>query len=182
MEEKLANALRKIAIVGPESTGKSLMARRLAKEFKTWYVPEYSRYYCEGLNRTYTLQDELNMFYGQVALENSLVDVIEHPLLFCDTTILTVKVWSDHLFGFTPPEVLAEIRHRHYDYYLLMDIDLPWEDDPLRDFPDKREYFMEVWKKELHDLNASYTIIRGKGEERYLNGIRAVNAAVNYLK
>ncbi len=180
MEKKLENTLRKIAIVGPESTGKSFMASRLAREFETWYVPEYSRYYCEGLDKTYTLQDELNMFYGQVALENSLVDVIDHPLLFCDTTILTVKIWSDHLFGSTPPEVLAEIRLRPYDYYLLMDIDLPWEDDPLRDFPDKREYFMEVWKMELSDLNADYTIIRGEGEVRYQNGIHAVRSFLKH--
>lgn len=179
MEEKLESTLRKIAIVGPESTGKSFMAIRLAREFKTWYVPEYSRYYCEGLDKTYTLQDELNMFYGQVALENCLVDVNDHPLLFCDTTIITVKVWSDYLFGSTPPEVLAEIRDRPYDHYLLMDIDLPWEDDPLRDFPDKREYFMEVWKRELSDLSADYTIIRGKGESRYQNGILAVRSFLN---
>lgn len=174
MEKKLENTLRKIAVVGPESTGKSFMAKRLAQEFGTWYVPEYSRYYCEGLDKSYTLEDEVNIFYGQVALENSLVDVIDHPLLFCDTTILTVKIWSDHLFGSTPPEVLTEIHHRYYDYYLLMDIDLPWEDDPLRDFPDKRDHFMNVWKKELSDLDAEYSIIRGIGEDRYLNGVQAV--------
>lgn len=150
------------------------MAKRLAREFDTWYVPEYSRYYCEGLDRQYTLQDEVNIFYGQVALEDSLMDVISNPILFCDTTILTVKIWSDHLFGSTPTEVLSEIRDRHYDHYLLMDIDLPWVDDPLRDFPDKRDYFMEVWKNELENLNADYTIIRGIGEERYQNGIKAV--------
>lgn len=63
----------KIAVVGPESTGKSTMAQFLAKEFKTVCVPEYSRYYCQGLNNKYTLQDEVNMFYGQVALEEALV-------------------------------------------------------------------------------------------------------------
>jgi len=174
MEEKLDNTLQKIAIIGPESTGKSFMARRLAQVFDTWYVPEYSRYYCEGLENQYTLENEVNIFYGQIALEDSLVDVIQKSLLFCDTTILTVKIWSDHLFGSTPTEVLAEIRNRPYDYYLLMDIDLPWVDDPLRDFPDKRDYFMVVWKKELRDLNAGYTIIRGEGEERYQNGVEAV--------
>lgn len=174
MEEKLAGTPRKIAVVGPESTGKSLMARRLAKEFDTWYVPEYSRYYCAGLDNQYTLQDEVNIFYGQIALEDSIVDVAPPHLLICDTTILTVKIWSDYLFGSTPEQVLDEIRNRTYDFYLLMDIDLPWEDDPLRDFPDKRSHFMEVWTRELNALKARYQIINGLGEERYRNGIRVV--------
>lgn len=156
------------------------MAKRLAREFKTWYVPEYSRYYCEGLDNEYTLEDEVNIFYGQLALEDSLLDVVDQPLLFCDTTILTVKIWSDYLFKHTPEEVLAEIRIRPYDLYLLMDIDLPWEDDPLRDFPEKRGYFMDIWKKELKDLNATYVIINGQGEDRYQNGINAVQKFLHH--
>lgn len=179
MEKQLAVTPCKVAIVGPESTGKSMMAHRLAREFGTLYVPEYSRYYCEGLHNEYTLQDEVNIYFGQIALEDGIIDVIPHSLLFCDTTILTVKIWSDYLFGSTPEIVLDEIRRRNYDRYLLMDIDLPWVDDPLRDFPDKREYFLEVWKNELEVLNARYQIISGLGEERYRNGIRAVR---NYLK
>lgn len=174
MEEKLGKTLRKIAVVGPESTGKSMMTRRLAQEFGVWYVPEYARYYCEDLNNQYTLQDEINIYYGQVAMENAIVDATPERLIFCDTTILTVKIWSDYLFDHTPPQVLQEIRRRSYDLYLLMDIDLPWEDDPLRDFPDKREYFMGVWKDELKALDAEFKIVSGLGEERYQNGIEVV--------
>ena len=174
MEKKLVETIRKIASVGPESTGKSCMARRLAGEYKTWYVPEYSRYYCQGLDRQYTIQDELNIFYGQLALEDSIVNVTDHSLLFFDTTILTVKIWSDYLFGRTPDRVIEEIKWRHYDHYLLLNIDLPWEDDPLRDFPDKREYFMEIWEKELIALKVDYTIVSGAGEDRYQKGIELV--------
>lgn len=174
MEKKLEKSLRKIAVVGPESTGKSLMTSRLAREFGTWYVPEYSRYYCEGMDNQYTLEDEVNIFYGQVAMENALVETTAENLIFSDTTILTVKIWSDYLFGETPAHVLEEIRNRSYDLYLLMDIDLPWVDDPLRDFPDKRPYFLEVWKKELDALDGRYQIIRGLGEDRYQNAIKVV--------
>ena len=167
MEEKLESTLCKIAVVGPESTGKSIMTSQLAREFETWYVPEYSRDYFQGSDKQYTLQDEVNVFHGQVALENAIMDATPENLLFCDTTILTVKIWSDYLFGATPENVLNEIGTRPYDLYLLMDIDLPWEDDPLRDFPDKRDYFMEVWKKELVGLDARYEVVRGLGEERF---------------
>ncbi|MBY5957323.1 ATP-binding protein [Membranicola marinus] len=175
MEKKLGKSLQKIAVVGPESTGKSYMAKHLAREFDCFYVPEYSRYYCQGLERNYTMTDEVNIFHGQVAMEDGFLDVVRQSLLMCDTTILTVKIWSDHLFGYTPGNVLDEIRRRNYDFYLLMDIDLPWEDDPLRDFPNKRAHFKEIWRTELRSLNADFQIIRGLGEERLQNGIRAVN-------
>lgn len=168
--------LIKIAVVGPESTGKSIMAQRLAKHFGTVYVPEYSREYCRGLNREYSIQDELNMFYGQLALERSLIPLAKNNVLVCDTTFLTIKVWCDHLFNTTPTVVLEALAYIHYDYYLLMDIDLPWEDDPLRDFPHLREHFMQVWKRELDTLNAPYSIISGVGDERFENALSATLA------
>lgn len=164
----------KIAIVGPESTGKSAMARFLSEQLNTIAVPEYARFYCEDLNNNYTLDDEINMFYGQVALEKALLSFCVDDLMVLDTTILTIKIWSDHLFGHTPEKVLNAIKQRRYDLYLLMDIDLPWEDDPLRDFPDKRDYFMEIWTKELNDLGAEYRIISGIGEQRFENGLAVV--------
>lgn len=169
--------LIKIAVVGPESTGKSWVSERLARVFGTVCVPEYSREYCRNLNRAYTLQDELNIFYGQLALERSLEPLAVHKLLFCDTTFMTVKIWCDYLFGSTPKEVNGQLKNQHYDFYLLMDIDLPWVDDPLRDFPEpeQRKYFLSVWEKELKALNANYQIISGIGEERYLNAKKVVD-------
>lgn len=163
--------LRKIAVVGPESTGKSTVSHALAEHFGTVCVPEYARHYCEGLDRQYTLQDEINIFYGQLALEKSLLPLAQNNLLICDTMILTVKIWCDHLFDHTPLPVLDELSKVSYDYYLLMDIDLPWEDDPLRDFPSDREYFMEIWHKELRTIGAHYDVISGTGEQRQKNAI-----------
>lgn len=170
----LPHQLLKIAVVGPESTGKSTMAKKLAESWKTVCVPEYARYYCQNLNNQYTLQDELNMYYGQIALEESLLPLATDRLIVADTTIMTIKIWSDHLFGHTPEEVLKEIARRKYDFYLLMDIDLPWEDDPLRDFPEERPHFLKIWKKELTAIDASYSLISGQGAARLENGINAV--------
>lgn len=167
--------LIKIAVVGPESTGKSTMAQYLAEKFQTVCVPEYSRYYCQSLNNKYTLQDEVNMFYGQVALEEALLPLAKDNILICDTTFMTVKIWSDHLFNHTPKEVTDKIQQHPYELYLLMDIDLPWQDDPLRDFPEQREHFMEIWKTELEAVGGQYRIISGEGQQRLENGLTAVN-------
>ncbi len=170
MQEKLI----KIAIVGPESTGKSIMTETLAAHFDTVCVPEYARQYCEGLDRKYTLEDELAIFHGQQALEQSMIPRARHNLLFCDTMILTVKIWCDHLFGYTPQVVLDALQKADYDLYLLMDIDLPWQDDPLRDFPEDREYFMDIWLRELQSLGVSYEIISGLGDQRLKNALAAI--------
>ncbi len=170
--------LLKVAVVGPESTGKSTMAKYLAEQMKTVCVPEYARYYCQNLHNQYTLQDEVNIFYGQLALEEALIPLAKNNILICDVTIMTIKVWCDHLFRDTPQEVKEEIKNRKYDLYLLMDFDLPWEDDPLRDFPEHRAHFMNVWKKELDTINASYTVISGLGKERLERGLKAVKSSI----
>jgi NadR type nicotinamide-nucleotide adenylyltransferase len=168
----------KIAVVGPESTGKSTMSAYLAKHYNTVWVPEFARDYCSKLTEPPTWQDEINMFYGQLELEKELLPQAG-KLLICDTTFITVKIWSDHVFGKTPQEVLELLPHYTYDLYLLLNIDLPWEEDPLRDFPDMREHFMDIWYKELNALNANYVLISGAGHERYN---RAVAAIDDFLK
>lgn len=165
---------KKIAIVGPESTGKSTLTSQLAKHYQTLWVPEYARYYCAALTEDCDLQDEVNMFHGQLALEESIMAIAEKDFIFCDTTFLTVKIWSDEVFGETPEIVLNALPQHHYDLYLLMDIDLPWQEDPLRDFPHKREHFMQVWHKELQALNAHYVLVGGL-EDRLNNCIEQVD-------
>ncbi len=166
--------VKKIAIVGPESTGKSTMSAYLADHYHTIWVPEFARDYCAKLTAPPTWQDEINMFHGQLALEKKLLPKA-NKLLICDTTFITVKIWSDHTFGKSPQEVLDELPKHPYDLYLLLNIDLPWEHDPLRDFPHMREHFMDVWHKELHALNARYKVITGTGPERYSNAVNAID-------
>ena len=117
------------------------------------------------------------MFYGQLTLEAEMLP-LANGLLICDTTFITVKIWSDYTFGRTPQEVLDELPKHPYDLYLLLDIDLPWEEDPLRDFPHMREHFRDIWLKELTALNARYVVISGLGDDRYEN---AVNAIDNFI-
>jgi NadR type nicotinamide-nucleotide adenylyltransferase len=170
--------VKKIAIVGPESTGKSTITQQLAKHYQTLWVAEYARYYCEALTGPCTMQDEINMYHGQVALEESVLSMAEKDFIFCDTTFVTVKIWSDEMLGSTPQIVLDNLAKRTYDFYLLMDIDLPWQEDPLRDFPHMREHFMQVWHKELKGLNANYVVISGI-EDRLQNAVAAVDSFLN---
>jgi NadR type nicotinamide-nucleotide adenylyltransferase len=176
----MERSVLKIAVVGPESTGKSTMSAYLAKHYNTVWVPEFARGYCEALTEPCTWQDEINMFYGQLALEAEYLPKANN-LLICDTTFITVKIWSDEIFGRSPQEVLDELPKHPYDLYLLLNIDLPWEEDPLRDFPHMREHFMDVWHKELDALGARYILISGTGYDRYENAVKAVDGFISNL-
>jgi NadR type nicotinamide-nucleotide adenylyltransferase len=161
----ISEEIKKIAVVGPESTGKSTISAQLADHYNTVWVPEFAREYCAALTAPCNWQDEINMFRGQLALEKQMLP-LANKILICDTTFITVKIWSEHMFDEAPPEVLEELPKHPYDLYLLMDIDLPWQEDPLRDFPHMREHFMEVWHKELKALNANYHVISGSDQQR----------------
>jgi NadR type nicotinamide-nucleotide adenylyltransferase len=166
---------KKIAIVGPESTGKSTLSAQLAEHYNTIWVPEFAREYCAQLTEPCTWEDEIKMFHGQIALEDKLMPQA-NEILICDTMFLTVKIWCEHTFGRAPKEVVNELAKRRYDLYLLMDIDLPWYEDPLRDFPHLREHFMEVWRNELDALGANYTTISGNYGERVKNAVAAIDS------
>ena len=172
--------VKKIAIVGPESTGKSTVAAQLARHYNTVWVPEYAREYCAALTEPCTWHDEIKIFYGQIETEEKLL-ARANKVLICDTTFLTVKIWSEHIFGRSPQQVLDELPKRPYDKYLLMNIDLPWQEDPLRDFPHMREHFMEIWHKELKSLHADYSVISGNDEERFQNAVKIIDSYLDHL-
>lgn len=159
--------------MGPESTGKSAISSFLAQYYNTVWVPEYAREYCETLNHMPTMADELNMLRGQLALEDRMIEKANR-LIFCDTMFLTVKIWSEFEFKTYPSEVDTALAVRSYDFFLIMNIDLPWQEDPLRNFPDLREHFMKIHTKEISSLGKPYAIISGFGHEREKNAIRAV--------
>jgi NadR type nicotinamide-nucleotide adenylyltransferase len=164
----------KVAVVGPESTGKSATSAFLAEQFNCLWVPEYAREYCSALDREASLEDEINMFHGQLKLEQNYIQASTKPLLICDTTILNVKIWCDYVFHQTPDFIVDEIHHHPYDLYLLMDIDLPWEDDPLRNFKDKRSVFFEIFQKELRDLRATFEVVTGLENDRFFRALEIV--------
>ena len=63
-------------------------------------------------------------------------------MVFCDTDLLVIKIWSEHSFGYCPDWILRRIEQQQYDLVLLLNVDLPWEPDPLREHPHHRQYFL----------------------------------------
>lgn len=166
---------KRIAITGPESTGKSTLSARLASHYQTVWVPEYARGYLAQLNRPYTIDDLLRIAKGQVESEKTLLKKASQ-VLFSDTELIVTKVWSEHAFGTCPAWILQGIEQQRYDLYLLTGIDIPWQPDPQREHPHLREYFYQLYRRELQERNLNFVEIWGNESERLNKAIQAVEA------
>lgn len=167
----------KVVVIGPESTGKSTLSERLAGHYQTIWVPEYARQYLEELPRSYAQQDLLKIAEGQLALEDER-EKLANKLLICDTDLHVVKVWSEHKFGNCDPRILEMMAMRKYDLYLLTYIDIPWEEDPQREYPDPamREYFYRIYKDIVASSGIPWAEVHGNYEERLEMAIRITDA------
>lgn len=170
--------MKRIAITGPESTGKSWLCENLAAYFDVYWVREYAREYLEKIERPYIYNDLKEIAKGQFKSENSAASKagkLNHRLLFCDTDFLVLYIWSIKKYGKCDPYIINKLKEHKYDLYLLCNIDLPWEYDPLRENPDEREILFKMYESALKDFNLPYRIISGKGEKRMINAVKFID-------
>lgn len=175
--------IKKIVIIGPESTGKSTLCTLLADHYKTEWCSEFARDYLLSNGMDYNTADLVNIAKGQLALEDEITTTInEPPLLFVDTDMYVMKVWSEYVFGECDFFILDQIVKRKYDYYLLCNIDLPWVKDELREYPDEkpRIELFNIYKDLLINQTVPWTMISGTYEERLAKAIEAVDALIDF--
>jgi nicotinamide riboside kinase len=168
----------KIALFGPESTGKTTLAKQLAEYYETEWVPEFARDYLqekwEENQHICVADDMMPIAYGQVALENKKLSSAK-KYLFCDTNLMVTKVFSEMYYGFSDP-LLHEAALKHeYDLFFLTDIDVPWEKDDIRDTPDERETVFSVFKQTLIDAKKTFITLSGDKECRLAKATAIIN-------
>jgi nicotinamide riboside kinase len=224
-------AITKIVVIGPESTGKSTLCKKLAAHYNSLWVPEYAREYLEKKGTEYNYENLLDIAKGQIALEdriagggdqvsgigdqvsggkgqatdsvsestsnltpqtsylipyNSYLTLQTSNLkpqtshlkpLFIDTDMYVMKVWCEFVFNKCHNWILNRIAERPYDLYLLCDIDLPWIEDPLREYPDKniRGKLYHFYKDLMVNQSRPWCNISGNYEERF-------EKAVNFIE
>jgi NadR type nicotinamide-nucleotide adenylyltransferase len=164
----------KVAITGPESTGKSTVSEQLANHYNTVWVPEFARTYIANLKQPYTLQDIEAIARGQYELEEHM-SLKANGILFSDTDMLVLKIWSEHVFGHCPEFILENLQQQKYNLYLLMGVDLPWEPDPQREHPHLRQFLYDWYKRELQALRVPFVEISGKEQERFLRARKHID-------
>ena len=172
------NSPLRVAVFGPESTGKTVLTERLAAHFGEPWAPEHVRGYWEHVGGRIGPADLEAIARGQVALEEEAA-ARARRVVFCDTELLTCTLWNDLLFpGACPPWVRAEAerRARSYALYLHCVDDLPFAPDPQRCFPGAEERARAAvrWREALASRALPRVDITGAGAERERRAVAAV--------
>jgi len=168
--------LRKvICIYGPESTGKTTLTRQLADYYHVPYVEEFAKQVIDAKNGDICLEDMTTIVKGHhKAIEDALKQ--NTALLFVDTDAIISKLWSNELFGKEPSIIEEYIGRQHFDYYLLLDVDLPWVNDTHRYRPKERDLFFCKCERQLILRGKKYSVIRGADNQRFINAKKCIDS------
>jgi NadR type nicotinamide-nucleotide adenylyltransferase len=186
MSEPEKKILKRIVIIGPESTGKSTLARQLAEHYQSLWVPEFARTYLAAHGMDYNYDDLLTIAKGQVELEAEIEtsitssSVTNKDMLFIDTDMYVMQVWCEFVFQKCHSWILEQIVSRPYDLYLLCDIDLPWVKDDLREYPDveSRRKLYSLYKELMISQHVPWVEVNGAYDARLRQAIDAVNTYI----
>ncbi|NGY36328.1 DUF4301 family protein [Flavobacterium sp. XN-5] len=175
------SAIIKIALFGPESTGKTTLAIQLAAHYNTVWAPEFARDYLqEKWDKSQLIcdiNDMLPIAYGQVQLENKKL-AVANKYLFCDTNLMVTKVFSEVYYNYCDPLLDKAAQEHEYDLFFLTDIDVPWKKDDLRDRPEGRETVFEVFKQALIEAKKPFIMLSGDKDLRLEKAISIVDDLV----
>lgn len=169
-----SDADRTICLTGPESTGKTTLARALASRLGATLVPEIAREYL-GREPLDQRRDLLEIARRQVALERE-TRAGHAGLLICDTDLLVIQIWWREKFGPLPTYLAQELSKRSARGYLLLEPDISWQADPLRENPTDRDRLFELYRAELEASGFPHRIVGGLGEARVERAIEQLQS------
>lgn len=166
-----------IAVIGPESTGKTELTEKLALYFHTVWEPELARNFVENLNRDYTFDDVCEIAHRQILIEKQYeLNNNRHKIVFFDTDLIITKVWFEYKYHLTPDFVQKRLNEKFIHFYLLLEPDIEWQADSVREHGDDRDFFFDWYKREIEGLQTPYAIINGLNEKRFENAIEAISS------
>lgn len=168
--------MKKIVVIGPESTGKSTLCKELAMHYRTVWCPEYAREYLLRHGTDYDYDDLAAIAKGQQALEAEIAAKATQ-FYFVDTDLYVMKVWYEVAFQHCPTWILKTIAKSHCDLYLLCNTDLPWQEDVLREYPDlpMRQRLFKMYQDILINSGTPWIEISGTEGQRLQKAIHSVD-------
>jgi nicotinamide riboside kinase len=172
--EKTTCPMISIAVTGPESTGKSRISQELAGHYSTIYLPEFAREYLMINGPEYTYETVVYIAEKQLLRQKNMLNKRISPCFF-DTDLLVCRIWLEFVFGKCPQHIVLESLKPVFSHTLLMNIDLPWQADPLREHPTQRKELFNLYYQLLDQSERSFTVISGEGAERLDNAVLVVD-------
>ncbi|MEU7871450.1 AAA family ATPase [Dactylosporangium sp. NPDC049140] len=164
---------RRVCLIGAESTGKTTLAKKLARQFDTVWVPERLR----TLGPDFGPADLALAAHGQLAAQEALARR-SRLAVFCDTDLLSARLWSERLFGTAPAWLVEAAERPSQDLYLLCAPDVPYYGDSRHNAPAERREFHAAVERELIRLGRPYVVLDGDFDARYPRALEAVRELI----
>ena len=161
----------RIAITGPESSGKTTLAKALSEHYAVSYIPEFARTYLEETEGKYEQSDLDTIAQGQL---KSLVSSKDN-IVICDTDFSVLEIWSEYKYKNTSELIKKLVRKELFDLHILCSPDIPWEEDSLRENQNSREELFELYKESLNRYNKNFIVVNGSAKNRLEKSLQAID-------
>lgn len=165
----------RIAITGPESSGKTTLCKALAAYYGVGYIPEYARTYLEKTKGKYEQSDLDHIARGQY---DNLINA-PGDLLICDTDFHVIEVWSAYKYESVSSYISLLLQEDLFDLHILCKPDIPWDPDPLRENPEDRDFLFERYIAALEKHHKNYIIVEGSSDKRIEKSIKSIHRIQN---
>lgn len=162
--DTVSGAPLRVCVTGPESTGKTTLAKRLAEWTGAPWVPEASRIYAERVGRALLASDVGPIAREHIVLADqgaSQAVSLAVPMVVLDTDLISTVIYARHYYGAVPRWIEREARVRLAHLYLLCDVDVPWVRDGIRDRPTERREMFGRFRRSLAQRRANVMLVRG---------------------
>ena len=171
-----------VVVTGPESVGKTTLCRALSAHYRGAWEPEYARTYLESIPRHYTYDDVEHIARIQYLMLLDYRYKNDGQYVFFDTYLIITKIWFQKVYGLVPQWIDGAILGSMIDFALLLEPDVPWEADPLREngAAEQRRHLFNLYKQELEYFKIPYSIVGGNGEQRVKNSVNGIESFLRY--
>jgi len=176
----VASDVKRVCLLGAESTGKTTLAAALAERFETVWNPEYGRPYTQvgrPQDAPWTSWEFTHIARIQCWYEDFLAG-LAHDVLFTDTDAFTTSVFHEVYLG-TPATGFDELVRRPYDLFLVCGLDVPWRHDGIREFEDQRRWMHERYLERVRESGSTWLLVEGPLEERLDTAAEAVERVLD---
>tara|TARA_B100001057_G_C22314967_1_gene743533 strand:+ start:88 stop:594 length:507 start_codon:yes stop_codon:yes gene_type:complete len=166
----------KIAITGPESSGKTTLSAALAEHYKVSYIPEFARTYLGKTKGQYQQLDLDIIAQGQL----KSLDSFKGYIAICDTDFSVLELWSQYKYNSVSHYIKELVSKDFFDLHVLCAPDIPWEPDPLRETPNSRDALFELYKTNLKTYKKNFIVVNDTHENRFKKSVQAIDLLIKF--